>query len=406
MMLGWPCVAYPHLIFKEKPIKLTWDQTALVAGFLMEGNAIGTLFSSTNIIGSKAAVITSSFLQLIGWIIMLYYHNIFGLFVARCLVGFGHGYGIGQLKKYVKETNSKNIAKAICNYLPISTNFGVLLEFVIGSYVSYNWLPLYSAIVPTLCLLFFGIVTKSNKVHPAEKIPREMKKESSRNLMIVITNKEVRVTLYLIFLLVFVQQYTGGPANIVYAQIIFAAGENSYPKLCSVIYGISNLVFSIITQIFSNNFKRKSNLITSCFLTLTFTTGMSLYFFFKEYLLEKSEQYSWMPLILLVFFNFFHSFGLGAVPSYIVKDRCSDFGEDFCMAFLTIHFSISAVLSTKFFQMLFTYYDMYIGYLLFVAVALFGLITITLFFKESKIEVTNENFEKNSKIATIEIAKL
>lgn len=54
-MLGWPCPTYPNLLKEnEKPrIVITWDQSAMIAGFLMLGNTLGTPLSSTNLIPTK-----------------------------------------------------------------------------------------------------------------------------------------------------------------------------------------------------------------------------------------------------------------------------------------------------------------------------------------------------------------
>lgn len=55
LMLGWPCPTYPILLEKnvEPGIIITWDQTAMTAGFLMLGNTFGTPFSDTMVMSSK-----------------------------------------------------------------------------------------------------------------------------------------------------------------------------------------------------------------------------------------------------------------------------------------------------------------------------------------------------------------
>lgn len=62
-MLGWPCTAYPIILYpNDKPgFTITWDQSAMVAGFLMLGNVIGTPFSTTKMIPTKYGLILGRF---------------------------------------------------------------------------------------------------------------------------------------------------------------------------------------------------------------------------------------------------------------------------------------------------------------------------------------------------------
>ncbi|XP_028127811.2 uncharacterized protein LOC114324226 isoform X5 [Diabrotica virgifera virgifera] len=57
LMLGWPSPTNPILINKDSPIPITMDQSAMIAGFLMIGNTVGTPFCRKTFLGTKFSIL-------------------------------------------------------------------------------------------------------------------------------------------------------------------------------------------------------------------------------------------------------------------------------------------------------------------------------------------------------------
>lgn len=437
MMLGWPSLAYPYLVdWSVSPIPITYDQTSLIAGFLMEGNSIGTLFCTTKHVTSKTGVFLAACMQLIGWCTMVGANDIWGLLVARSFVGFGNGFGVPQLKRYIKETCEPKTGDFLINYLPLGVNIGVIAVYIIGVFASYRILAAWSILVPLVCVITFGAIPKKNydkldkkvnsqvdviKQHiQAHNIQRNLEEQAQEvaisnpnkqlSLWQALRHREVRCTLAILMLVIFIQQYTGGPANIVYSQIIFTATGVGIPKICSVIYASFFFIFSLFSLKYAKNFYRRQNLLISCFMTVVATAVMALYFHLKHDLLEMNPYFVWAPLFILIFFNCFHTFGLGTTPGLFIADCAPNNAKNYPNKLQVIHFSMSAVISTKIFQVLFTYYSMSVAYWFFTAVALFGFVFVVLFVPETKplddfVWPETNDVKSNNNVSKIDLEK-
>lgn len=414
MGLGWPCIAYPYLLNDDvTPIPITLDDTALIAGFLMEGNTIGSLFSTSKLLPAKLAVSLCCFLQISGWVLMFYSRNIFWFLGSRASVGFANGYGMGQLKRYIKDTCDPDLADTINNYLPVGINVGVLITFTYGAFVDFRSLALYAVIVPSIGFLGFTLIPKlERKTDSSQRVRNALESTMEKDEMSmaknitpppvsetaegepesntvgkpftvfeVLRDRDSRNGLFLMFLIVFVQQYSGGPANLVYSQIIFTSTANPYPKLCSIIYGITALINIILALTFAKNIRRKTNLLVGTLACIFCYVLVALYFFLRNELYQINELFTWAPLFLLMLWNVFHTFSFGVLSLLQLKESLPKRSLNVLSKFWTIHFSMSAVISTKIFQVIFGMFGMGMGYTFFIFV-LVGNFLIAIFIKD------------------------
>lgn len=406
-MLGWPSLGFPHLLNNvTTPIFITLDQTSLIAGFLMEGNTFGTLFCTTRFVNSKTAVSASLFLQIAGWFIMFGANSVIGLFFSRFLVGIGNGLGLPQLKIYVKETCNNKFASLINKHLIVGINVGIVIIYIFGLFLTFRQLALASMAFPIFGFVLFTFIPKYKT--PQEKFieglpetrPVEEKIITNEqwNIIKILKDSKARNSIIFIFFVVFLIQYTGGAANVVYSQIVFLEIGNPYPKVCSVIYACSFLMSILFSLKYTPKFPIKIMLLISILPVFFLNCLMSLYFYTKHYLLNISEYFTWGPLFILCLYIFFHTLGLTTVPFVIVDTKVPNYAKDFANQVLVIDFSLSAVISTKFFQLSFTYGNMCIAYLFLASVAFSGFIIILLFVKNVSKSV---DLNKNNKLPTI-----
>ncbi|XP_017776724.1 PREDICTED: uncharacterized protein LOC108562800 [Nicrophorus vespilloides] len=417
MMLGWASVAYPTLLQEAtSPIPLNIEITPLIAGFLWEGNTLGCLFSTSKYLPSKLAVCLCFCLQIVGWILMYFSQNIFWFLASRASVGFAHGYGMGQLKRYIKETCDPSVAAGINNYMPTGMALGVLMMFTLGANVDFRSMAIYSTIIPILGLITFGAIPKAVKEEESggsggdgNRINNVMsvqdKNDLTKNMTPVATHvkplgvfdvikdPESRHCLLIMFLLVFLQQYGGGAANIVYSQIILVSTHNPNPKVGSIVYAFCFLVSMTLSLKFAKKFSRKFNLVTTLGCCIFILSLIALYFFLRHDLEELNPIFRWAPLFLLVLYNFFHTFGLATVPLLMLSEMMPKYSVNIGSKFWTIHFSMSAVISTKIFQIIYTAYGMSMAYIFFVLVLIVGFLIMLV--------VKDFTPDENSKPSTI-----
>lgn len=397
-MLGWPSATFPLLVDTEKsPILITWDQSAMIAGFLMEGNIIGTAFSSVTFLGSKMGILLSSVCQIGGWIMMFYAQDVIGIGVSRVLIGIGNGFGAGQLRIYAEESCEPQLYKLLMQYSPLAVNVGVIFTFIIGGFVSFRVLSVVCVTIPIITCLLFAIIPKhihksqnylekmeTSKASADIKTSAKSPKNSQIGFIEAFRTKKTRNGMFLLFLIIFIPQYTGGAANIVYSQVVHIAALNPYPHLSSIIYSFVFLFSTIVAIKYTSKFPRKPLLIGSCLICSLILCGVCFYFHFIKDLINVSSTFSWSPLLLLSLFNLFHAVGVNAVPILLIVDKFPANARIVASKFYVMYFSLSAVLSTKLFQVLFHYCSMQIAYAVLSGVSFVSGILALFFFKESK----------------------
>ncbi|GJQ81806.1 hypothetical protein Trydic_g347 [Trypoxylus dichotomus] len=411
MMLGWPSLAYPYLLSENNnpPVLIDMDLTALIAGFLMEGNSIGALFSTSTFLGSKTVVFLCCCLQFIGWFLMFGVSDIIGLLFSRASVGFGSGCGVGHLKRYIKETCEPELAEKLIHYIPVGVNIGVILIYTVGAYVDFKMMSVFGMMFPILAMFTFGVIPKRTMVAKRASVVKGMFKNTATldlgkvedclnkskadeceepqvNVFKCLRDSRTRKGLLLVFLIVFMQQYTGGPANIVYSQIIFTIAGNPHAKICSIIYSVFFLVFTVISLKYVKNVPRKTNLLVGSGACVIIIGLLGLYFLLKHYLFQMSHYFCWSPLFLLILYNAFHTFSLGTVPIYIILEKIPGRSRNVVSKFFIIHFSMSAVISTKIFQVLYSYIHISAAYAFLASVALVGFFLLLIFMDEYNVE--------------------
>ena len=436
-MLGWPSPTYPYLLQSDiSPIPITLDQTPLIAGFLLEGNCVGALFSTSKLLSSKMSVCIAFCMQFFGWCVMFGASDIFGLMVSRMTIGFGHSFGTGQLKRYIKETCEPELAEVLSHYLPLGINVGVIIIYIIGTFVTFRNLAVFSAVIPAIGVITFGIIPKrlnrtterrstiiknilNNTVilniADIEKslTGPEVDEYKYKQLNIFQCLKETRIRngLVLILLLVFIQQYTGATSNIIYCQIIFGSVGNPVPNICGITYATFFLLATFFSLKFCKDFPRKNNILISCAIIILTTGLMSLYYYLKHDLITMSEHFVWAPLFILLLYNAFHTCGISTVPMYIIMEKIPKRGRNVAVKFQIIHFSISAVISNKIFQILYVQYDITISFAFWTVISAFGLISVFFFMDDYNPEEEkkkNAHVEKrlSQDISKIEITRL
>lgn len=371
-MLAWPSPAYPHLIFSPSPIPITWDQSAMIAGFLMVGNVAGTPFSYWSFAGHKYGIALALVFCLAGWIAMLFANSIYWLLFSRFLVGFGNAYGSGQAGKYMQSScGDATTVATLGKFVYVHICFGVVLAVIVGGLCGYERIaPLAIGVI-----IFITIITLM--------LPQKMREKSKRARHVSLTGALRDVILrkyFLTFLiLIFFQQFTGAPSIVIYNELIFTYSKCSEPVYYTIIYALAYLVSTVFALFCSNSFNTKYALLLSSLSVTVILCFNAIVLYFNV-----NEQY-WQSssLVILLLFVFFHSVGLGCAPMAFAQQIFPKECKKLIAQWYVMVSSAFALIITKIFQVLFDQYALYVPFCLFATCSLLCSVFTTIFVSNS-----------------------
>lgn len=403
MMLGWPSPSYPELLSSNATIPITLDESAMIAGMLMNGYVISTLFSKIPYISSKNGAIFGSTLIIIGWIILHFSTNVLMLCFSRLFIGLGTGFGFGKFIDYVTALFDKQLRGIILRNSTLLTVFGIMVMYVIGNLMSMQLLALISVILPTVSFIILTFLPDSpkdlyrwGKFEEAESVIRisfgknyvqegleviKMSLETKQlGVIDVIKDRNVRNKLLLLTFLMTIQQFTGGPSLIVYSQVVFKELNYIRPEIYSIIYILIYFIATYVGVFHVPKLKRKPTLLISLLGATLSTTIHTFFLYFNVY----EEVFELFPLVVLLVYSFFHTFGLTFVPGLLIGDVFDENCSCVVKCFSIMYSSQLAVIITKIFQVMYGKYGMYAPFALYSSVGAFGAVLVTICFKETR----------------------
>ncbi|XP_057659325.1 uncharacterized protein LOC130895792 [Diorhabda carinulata] len=383
LMLGWPSPTNPILMDADSPIPITMDQSAMIAGFLMIGNALGTPFCRKIFFKSKFGIIVGITLITSGWILMWQAQNIFWLLGSRLLVGFGNAYGYGQLKIYIQDTCDEDLGIILIKLTNLYVLLGIIIIFSFGPFIDFRQTSVVCSLISFI--VFFVLLLLPNQGNA--RVTKQV------SLLSLFKDKTVRIVFLKFNVLVFCQQFTGAPATIIYTQILFRESHCSYPQYLAIAYAIVLFICNVIGIFLILVFNKRKLLLVSTFSVILTVLIHILILYFNV----NNVYWSYTSAVVLFSFIIVHSLGLGSVPVTLIPDLFPVSYRD-CVTHVYIVFhSLLALLITKIFQILLTKYDVKTPFYLFLCISSFAFIFIYFFMcVETRTEVTFN--KKNDKI--------
>lgn len=146
------------LLFMNKDIALTTQQTSLITGAVLGGGAFATLITGkiADIIGRKKTIIISIIIFIIGVFWLLNAHTYIHALNARLLQGIGIGMQIIVLPLYLAESTPSEIRGRSVTLFQLFLTSGILLAYIINIVFasSENWQGMFAcALIPAFILL-------------------------------------------------------------------------------------------------------------------------------------------------------------------------------------------------------------------------------------------------------------
>lgn len=352
-------------------------------------------------LGRKSTIMATAVPFFLGWTLIAVAVNKAMVFAGRAVCGFCVGIVSLVFPVYLGETLQPEVRGAL-GLLPTAFgNTGILLAYLVGTYLDWSQLAYFGAVLPLpfLLLMIFTpetprwYVTKGRaedarkalqwlrgKNINVDKEFRELTRsqaESDRtggNACRQLFSRKYMPAVLISLGLMFFQQFSGINAVIFYAKTIFKdSGSTIDENLSSVIIGVVNFVSTFIATAIIDRLGRKILLYISSVSMIITLIGLGAYFYVKDVAKVDVTACGWLPLACLVIYVLCFSIGFGPIPWLMLGEILPSKIRGTAASLATGFNWACVFLVTKTFQNIKDAIDMYGTVWLFAVFCLFGL---------------------------------
>ncbi|KAM0725998.1 Facilitated trehalose transporter Tret1 [Formica fusca] len=348
--LGWTSPSLPKLMEGNdaKSIHLTTKEASWVASLLMIGAAGGSILCGfmVNVIGRKNTMLFTAVPSIISWLMIAFATSPWELYVSRFISGLGMGIGYSATPIYLGEISPADIRGNLTSMLTVAVKLGILMEYVIGPFVSVQNLALVSLMGPCLFVVAFiwlpetpyhllrhnnrqkainslvQLRGKENIYEEIDNIERSVKADLAnetgfRELLFVPGNRRAVIILVC---LGGIQQMSGSQVAIQYAQIVLdQAKTNLEGKYLTMILGVIQVIFTIICMFLIDHSGRKSLLMISA-VGAAFSNAIVATYFNLQYDHIDTSDIIWLPAVGVIMYIIMYCSGLASIPFTIASE--------------------------------------------------------------------------------------
>lgn len=388
-VLGWTAPAFddmdridsePHIKSDDKEIK-SWIGSSMTLGALVGALSSGPI---AQLFGRKIALITYGIPMVVGWFLIFIAKSVPLIMIGRILTGICAGLISGTAPSYVVEISTVEIRGLLGTLFQVCVTIGILMVYVFGSFLSWNWLAFVS-LIPGLLMSIAMILmpetpiwlltnskdcdhsqgSKAEKalsqlrdiVNDNESELNEMahqakasKKESGFSMQ-QMKNPIVYKPFLLAMGLMFFQQFSGINAVMFYATNIFRdSGSSIKPSLCTIIIGVAQVIATIVGSLLVDRLGRKILLIASGVGHSLSLAVMGIYYYQSSQ--SSVSSLGWLPVVCLVVFIISFSIGFGPIPWLMIAEITPISARSMISAVATAFNWLSAFIIVKNFEWL------------------------------------------------------
>ncbi|PIS00948.1 MAG: sugar porter family MFS transporter [Chlamydiae bacterium CG10_big_fil_rev_8_21_14_0_10_35_9] len=365
------------LLFIQKDIPLSTEQTSLVVAAVLGGGSIATLISGpmADWIGRKKMIILAAIIVIIGTILLAGAYNFSSLLLGRLIQGISIGIITIVIPLYIAEATPKNMRGRGLALFQLILTLGILLAYAINLLLapSGNWRGMFYCVLIPGFILFLGslfipespvwlfskgkkskaknILQKLRLQKEAEKEFQEMeelKQETHASIEKFTWQKHYFLPLFLALSIGTLNQLTGINVILQFITIILKDSglqTNLLSLLGSIGIGLINFIITIFALVLVDKIGRKP-------LLLIGTGGIVLSLFFAgvtSFALDDGTFKGTVILISLVGFICSFAIGPGVVVWLAVSEILPNALRSKGMAVALFLNSISSTIYASFF---------------------------------------------------------
>lgn len=110
---------------------------------------------------------------IIGWLMIAFASNLEMIYAGRILVGFGSGLVGAPCRVYTSEVTQPHLRGMLGAFAAVGISLGVLFQYTVGSFVTWQVLSGVSAIIPMVALICMIFMPESPNYLVAKSKPEE-----------------------------------------------------------------------------------------------------------------------------------------------------------------------------------------------------------------------------------------
>ncbi|GAB6025926.1 Facilitated trehalose transporter Tret1 [Chamberlinius hualienensis] len=347
--IGYPSTAVPNINSIKGPFKLDKYQQSWIASLYFLGAVPGALLSgwTTDYFGRKCSLLFGCLPFLIGWVIIASSVNWEMMLAGRILSGFCFGLMLTIVGVYISEISPPKIRGILMSFHELALNIGILLMYVLGTYIRWDWLAIVcAAILALMAFLMLYLpetprwLIMNNRREEAEISLQWLRGEyvdiSEEIRDIIESIKETKeATPWLDYLkppllkcfiisefLYILQELSGINVVRLYTVSIFQAAHTSLdPNLQAISVGVV-LVFgsTLFTSVVEKRERRVFLLISSMMMALSLA-ALGAFFAVNNYYTSFAATYLfWLPVLAAAIICVGYVLGVGPMPYVITSE--------------------------------------------------------------------------------------
>uniref|UniRef100_A0A224XP17 Putative gypsy-15 st-i n=1 Tax=Panstrongylus lignarius TaxID=156445 RepID=A0A224XP17_9HEMI len=423
--LGWPSPALPRLLGPDSPVPMDKDDSSWMISLMYLGNLVSPIPCGILMerIGRKMTLLYLNLFPFSSWLIILLTRSTYWLYLARFLAGLWLGIVYTVVPIYLGEIAEPSIRGSLSTLFAITTYVGVLFEYVLGPYVSYDALAIASGSFCIIFILLFGwmpetpyfLIKNGEKTRARESLywlrgcPPNVDEELYRiesavqqqmlnkgNLKDLVATTGNRRAIIIVGVLSILQRFSGIGAMIAYTSITLPKGSLGPigRDECVIILGVVWVVSTFTASFLIDKLGRKYLLVISsvgCGIA-TFLAG--LWFLLNEFTNINVSDFDWSPFVCFVLHGFFYSIGLNPIVTTVKGEVFSASIKGVASALTTLMLALASFVLNKSYQMIADNVGMYMNYWLYALGCIFAVTFTITYVVETKGKTLQEIQDK------------
>ncbi|XP_043279024.1 facilitated trehalose transporter Tret1-like isoform X2 [Venturia canescens] len=356
MVFGFSAIAIPQLRQKNSIIPIGIDEASWIASMSSIGTPIGCILSGymMDLLGRKRSLIITEVPALLGWLLITFATDVQMIYAGRFFVGLGSGMVGAPARVYTSEVTQPHLRGMLTAVASVGVSTGVLIEYALGSMLSWNICAAISGLIPLFALVLMFIFPETpsylisrNKPEKARaalqkfrgstyNLDKEMDTlinfSAKNNIKRLTTPREIFGAILkpnalkpyiLLFLYFFIYQWSGTNAVTFYAVELFEESGTTIDKyLAAVILGVVRLLSTIAACILCRRCGRRPlTMISSvgCGLSML---GLGTYMWYLAYWKENSitPSFTWIPVACIFVYTITCTLGFLVIPWVMIGE--------------------------------------------------------------------------------------
>ncbi|XP_006620162.1 facilitated trehalose transporter Tret1-like [Apis dorsata] len=394
-------------------IHISKDEFSWISSLVAIGSAvicipIGIL---ADMIGRKYSMLLMVVPFTIGWLLIIFANSVIMFYIGRFITGLSGGAFCVTAPIYTAEIAENEIRGTLGSYFQLLLTTGILLSYILGTFVNMRVLSIISALVPLIFFVIFMFMPESPSYYlkkgneefarknliklrgiqynienelQNQKDALEETNKNSVSFWTLIKSKTTLKSFIIAYGLMFFQQLSGINVVIFYTNSIFKkANTDLNPGYSTIIVGVIQVLAVFVSTLIVDHIGRRILLFISIiFLCLT-SCILGVYFYLSENEIDVNSI-KWLPLVSVCIFIIMFNIGFGPLPWMMMGEIFAPEVKGVAASSACLFNWILVFIVTKFFSDLSETIHLAATYWLFAVICLIGSFFVYFIVPETK----------------------